>query len=303
MTGNDGFRPRLALDWDKVQPLELNASQTARLAQLAPVVEGRPDVTKLADIELDRLAHEFRMQRIVFEAARDVYDQMQKDWKGSREFLLAQLVKLVEQFVHSDRIRIMPALFEQDDLKRRLLITLNMTKVVHHIWQAIRFENAETIEPVFDQDHPIRFTSDMSTWYTGKPCEPAVKSHINVCVFDSAWEASESFELDRNPAIAAWVKNDHLGFEILYVYRGVVRKYRPDFLIRLSSGEYLVLETKGRDTEQDQTKRRFLQEWVRAVNAHGGFGRWRWDVSHDPGDILDVLNRHCAGAAAELHSP
>src|SRR5207244_4147240 len=64
----------------------------------------------------------------------------------------------------------------------------------------------------------------------------------------------------------------------LYVHRGVVRKYRPDFLIRLTGGNMLVLETKGRDSEQDQTKRRFLAEWVDAVNSHGGFGSWSWDV-------------------------
>ncbi len=90
--------------------------------------------------------------------------------------------------------------------------------------------------------------------------------------------------------MAAWVKNDHLGFEILYVYRGVVRKYRPDFLIRLTNGEHLILETKGRDTEQDQTKRRFLNEWIRGVNEHGGFGTWRWEVSTDPGDVTDILS-------------
>ena len=71
--------------------------------------------------------------------------------------------------------------------------------------------------------------------------------------------------------------------------RGVVRKYRPDFLIRLTSGEYLVLETKGRDSERDQIKRRFLDEWVRAVNKHGGFGRWSWDVSTTPSDVSDIL--------------
>ena len=119
----------------------------------------------------------------------------------------------------------------------------------------------------------------MGTWYTGKPCERTKHSHINFCVYDSTWEASEAFELDHNPDVAAWVKNDHLGFEILYVYRGVVRKYRPDFLIRLKTGEYLVLETKGQDTEQDQVKAAVPREWVKAVNAHGGFGRWSWDVS------------------------
>jgi type III restriction enzyme len=292
------YRPRLILDLGKVKPLELNASQTAKLAELAPILEGKPNVTKIVEIDLERLAREFRMQKIIFETARDVYDQMQKDWKGSREFLLARLVRLVEQFIGLGRISITPALFHQDELKRRLIITLNMTRVVQHIWEAIRFENTEALEPVFDQDHPIRSTGDMGTWYTGKPCEYTKRSHINFCVYDSTWEASEAFDLDRNPAVAAWVKNDHLSFEVLYIYKGVVRKYRPDFLIRLASGTTLVLETKGQDTEQDQTKRRFLDEWVKAVNAHRGFGHWCWDVSRNPADIKDIIARHAQAMAA-----
>ena len=55
--------------------------------------------------------------------------------------------------------------------------------------------------------------------------------------------------------------------------RGVVRKYRPDFLVHLANGEMLILETKGQDTEQDQVKRHYLNEWTDGVNAHGGFER------------------------------
>ena len=292
------YHPHLSLDRQKLKPLELDASRTAKLAQLAPIIEGKPDVTKIGAIDLEKLAKQFRTQRIIFETARDVYDLMQSNWRGGKASLLGQLVRLVEQFIRSDRLNITPALFFQDDLKRRLIITLNMTKVVQHIWEAIRFENTEKLEPVFDRDHPIRSTGDMGTWYTGKPCEHTVKSHINFCVYDSAWEASESFELDHNPAVAAWVKNDHLGFEVLYVHRGVVRKYRPDFLIRLSSGDMLVLETKGQDSEQDRTKRRFLDEWISAVNAHGGFGHWTWAVSTTPGDIPDILAQHSCATAA-----
>ncbi len=101
----------------------------------------------------------------------------------------------------------------------------------------------------------------------------------------------ESLERDR---VAAWVKNDHLGFEILYIYRGVVRKYRPDFLIRLTSGDMLVLETKGQETEQDKVKQNYLAEWVQAVNSHGGFGQWRSAVVREPGEIRDVLLRYCS---------
>ena len=137
----------------------------------------------------------------------------------------------------SDLIHITPALYQQDDLRRRLTITLNMTKVVQHIWESIRFENTESRELVFDPERPIRSTTDMAPWYTGKPCEYTAHSHINMCVYDSTWEASEAFELDRNPLVESWVKNDHLGYEVLYVYRGVVRKYRPDFIIRFRSGK------------------------------------------------------------------
>jgi type III restriction enzyme len=283
------FQPTLTLDWSNVRPLELDAAQTAQVAELAPILAGKPDVTKISRIELERLAREFRTQRIIFETARDVFDQMKHAWQGSREVLLAQLVRIVEQFIASDRITITPAMFDQDDLRRRLIITLNMSQVIQHIWEAVRQENTEKLMPVFDRDHPIRSTGDMRTWYTSKPCERTRKSHINVCVYDSTWEASDAFALEDSSEVAAWVKNDHLGFEVFYVYRGVVRKYRPDFLVRLRSGDMLVLETKGQSTEEDEVKHKYLEEWILAVNAHGGFGRWRLAVVRHPGEIRDVI--------------
>ncbi len=289
------FRPHLTFDPKQVALLELDPAGIARIAELAPVIEGKPDITKIAPIDLDNLAREFRTQRIVFATAADVYDRMLPDWQGSREFLLAQLVRLIDKFIRSDRIVVTSSLFNQDDRKKRLLITLNMTRVVQHIWQAIHFENVEKLEPVFDTDRPIRSTADMMTWHSSKPCERTERSHINFCVYDSAWEATEAFALDRSPFVEAWAKNDHLGFEVFYVYRGVVRKYRPDFLVRLTSGDTLVLEVKGKDTEQDRIKRGFLDGWTRAVNEHGGFGRWTWAVSKNPGDIHDILAKHmCA---------
>lgn len=283
------YKPILTLDMDNVPLLELSAYNTATLAELAPIVEGKPDMTQISTIDLEDLGQKFRMQKIIFETARDVFDQMKPNWKGNREFLLAQLIRLVESFLKSERIQIAPALFYQDDVKRRILLTLNMNKVVQHIWEGIRFENSESIEPIFDQDFPIRSTADMQTWFTGKPCEHTKKSHINMCVFDSTWEASEAFELDRNPLVAAWVKNDHLGFEILYIFDGIVRKYRPDFIIQLKAGEFLILETKGKETLRDKTKHKFLNEWVKAVNEHGGFGNWKWAVSRNPADVKMII--------------
>jgi len=54
----------------------------------------------------------------------------------------------------------------------------------------------------------------------------------------------------------------------------------------------MILETKGKDSQQNQTKREYLNEWVKAVNEQGGFGKWHWDVSFEPFDI-ESKTRKC----------
>nr|WP_216364532.1 hypothetical protein [Moorella sp. E308F] len=290
------FRPVLSLDWSKLQVLELKPEETPTLAEMAPIIDGKPDVSKITQIDLEELGKKFRLQKIIFETARDIYDQMKPGWHGNKEFLLIQLIKLVEQFINSDKISI-PTLYHQHELRRRILITLNMNKIIQHIFDAIKYENTVSLELVFDTEKPIRSTGDMITWYTSKPCEVTRKSHISHAVFDSTWEASEAFEFDRpenDDKIDAWVKNDHLGFEILYIYKGVVRKYRPDYLIRFKNGNMLALEVKGQDNEQSRAKREALKEWVMAVNTHGGFGKWFADVSYNISDIKDIIAKYSA---------
>lgn len=287
---NYSYRPHLEIDWEKIDTLEIKVSNTILIAELAQSIGGKPDLTKATQIELEKLAQDQRMQRIIFETARDVYDQMKPSWHGNKEFLLAQVIHLVEEFISSDKLVLSPPLFAQDELRRRLLITLNMTKVVQHIWDAIKQSNQEKIEPVFDKDAPIRSTGMMPTWYTGKPNEATARSHINFCVYDSTWEASHAFELDKNATVDSWVKNDHLGFDILYIFEGVVRKYRPDFLVRLNNGEMLIVETKGQKSHETEAKRKAAEEWAKAVNAHGGFGVWRYVIAYDPKELRSLLS-------------
>jgi type III restriction enzyme len=107
---------------------------------------------------------------------------------------------------------ITPPLFNQDDLRRRLVVTLNLGKVVQHMWESIIPENTESMVPVFDTERPIVSTGDMRTRYTGKPCEFTKRSHVNFCVYDSTWESADAYQLNHNDNVDAWVKNDHLGF-------------------------------------------------------------------------------------------
>ena len=115
------------------------------------------------------------------------------------------------------------------------------------------------------------------------------RSHIDFCVFDSTWESTEAFQLDQHPNVSAWVKNDHLGFEIPYMFQGVVHKYRPDYPIKLKDESYLIVEVKGQEDQQDKVKWDYLVEWVQAVNEYGGFGKWDWKVVNEPQKILEIL--------------
>jgi len=285
------YRPKLELDLKKVEGLVLNATDKIENAEMAAVVAGKPNLAVLTEIDLQALAERFRFQKIIFEVARDIYDQMKPGWRGTKENLLAQVIRLVEKFITSPQLEINPPLFYQDETRRRVMLTLNMQRIVQHVFEQIRFANTVTLEPVFDSNRPIRSTADMLPWFTGRPVVAATHSHINLCVVDSTWEAQSGYELDHNANVAAWAKNDHLGFEIAYIFAGVFHKYRPDLLIRLTNGTNLVVELKGQSTPQDQTKRRYLDEWVKAVNAHGGFGKWAAGLCLNPSDLPTVIQK------------
>jgi type III restriction enzyme len=287
--------PRLTVDWSKVPLLEIDAAHITQLAKLAPTVDGKPDTTKVTEIQLRDLAEKFRYQKLIFETARKLFEEETPAWRGSPDFLLGQLIQLVETFVHSDRLAITPNLFAQSDLHRRVLLALSMSRIVQHVKTAIRESNTQSRQLILDENWPIRSTGDMRPWFTSRPCETTKRSHISHCVYDAAWEANEAHWLDHRDTkhvVAAWAKNDHLGFEIRYIFAGGVSKYRPDFLVRLHDGRVLVLEVKGKETPRDKAKREALAEWVDAVNADGRFGQWAADVSISPGDVLDILQRH-----------
>jgi type III restriction enzyme len=113
-------------------------------------------------------------------------------------------------------------------------------------------------------------------------------------VADSAWEQYAANVLESSSLVTAYAKNDHLGFQVYYLWNGARRRYIPDFLIRLANGKTLVLEIKGEDSDQDKAKRSALDAWVKGVNAKGGFGVWCWDVVFEPAQVLDRLTQHGA---------
>jgi len=269
--------------------LRLNAADVMQVAEIAPTIDGKPNLEGIQEIRLRKLAEQQRLGRMAFQTAVEVYQKMKPGWKGLDEILIAQVIELADRLLRSDRILIEPPLFKNEEMQRRIVCTLNMQSIIEHMWQAIVQHNHEDIEPVFDADHPVRSTGEMRTWSTRRPNNPSKKSHMSRVVYDSTWEASAEFALEHSDAVVSWAKNDHLGFVVHYVHKGSRRKYTPDFLVRLSNGHMLVLEVKGEPGEASKAKTAAMQQWIKAVNHHGGFGKWDFVEVRNPAEVGGVV--------------
>ncbi|KAB7646100.1 BPTD_3080 family restriction endonuclease [Polymorphobacter fuscus] len=105
------------------------------------------------------------------------------------------------------------------------------------------------------------------------------KCHINYCVLDSDWEAEFCRVAEKHPKVLAYVKNHNLGFEVPYRMGAQVRRYRPDFIVKVDDGKpdplNLIVETKGYRGEDAKDKATTMDTyWVPGVNNIGTHGRW-----------------------------
>ena len=288
-------KPMLTVEWGAVTSLRLDPASTPITAELAPALGGAADMSKVTAIDLEKLPEGFRLQRLIFQAARKGFATLRHSFKGSEDYLVFQLIQLVETFLTSDRLDI-PSLFHSDPLRRRILIALNIDIVVQHLLRYVIEQNTTTLTPVYDEENPIGATGQMRDWYTTKPTFPTIKSHISHVVGDSSWEQYAANVFETRSDVLAYVKNDHLGFQIHYLWAGSRRRFLPDFVVRLANSKILALEIKGTDSPQNKAKRDALAEWVTAVNSAGGFGSWCWDVAFDPAQVHDIVAKHASQA-------
>jgi len=286
------YKSSLTLDHSNVKPIEIDPADAIEEVELAGVVSGKPSAAAMTDIDLKELDETYRLQTLIFKVASKVFAMEKNAWPGNQHAFLGQLFKITEDFIHSDRIVIKSDLFNNDPLRRKILLMLNMTRIIQHFWSALKTQNAEKYEPIIDKERPQLSTSDMPTWYTSKSHKAHKKSHINHTVFDSSWEANNADILEHSPLVKSFVKNDHLGFKVSYKFKGIVKNYLPDYIVALENGDFLILEVKGQNTDEVRAKFEFLELWVKGVNDMGGFGKWHWAPVFNSSEIYDVLNKY-----------
>ncbi len=144
-----------------------------------------------------------------------------------------------------------------------------------------RFVGEQPILAVVDPYNPTGstahvnfYTSKASRWET----DPR-KSHINWVVLDSDWEAEFCRVAEAHPRVRSYVKNQALGLEIPYHFGSILRKYIPDFIVRVDDGKpdllNLIVEIKGLRGEDAKDKKTTMDTyWVPGVNHLGTYGRW-----------------------------
>lgn len=114
------------------------------------------------------------------------------------------------------------------------------------------------------------------------------KCHVNHVACDTdQWEQKVAQALEEMPQVRCYVKNQDLEFEIPYTLGGQEHRYVPDFLVKWDDGQpdplNLILECSGEKRRDKEAKvATALNQWVPAVNNHGGFGRWAFVEVGDP---------------------
>jgi type III restriction enzyme len=156
-------------------------------------------------------------------------------------------------------------------------------KVAAKIMAAITrgHEGGGQVKAMLDPYNPTGSTRHVSFMTSKDRYETSDRCHVNYCVTDSDWEAELCRVAEKHPRVLAYVKNHNLGFEVPYRWGDEVRRYRPDFIIRVDDGHgaddplNLVVEIKGERDEADKAKAETMRTyWVPGVNNLGTHGRW-----------------------------
>jgi type III restriction enzyme len=95
------------------------------------------------------------------------------------------------------------------------------------------------------------------------------KSVFNKMVGDSHFELEFAAFLEECDDIISYAKN-YFAVHFKIDYRnadGSISDYYPDFIVKISPGEYYVVETKGREDLDDVEKIQRLGQWCEDVNA------------------------------------
>ena len=299
-------RKRIKADIKKIPPLYIDPGKEPTEVVVKDAVGiriGRPDRLGPGTevVETRNPFHTMhRLQTSVYEIAAHVTRNLPED---ARPFVFPQVLEMVWQYLEQ-RVRVKGgAVLEEVALKRYRDTIISM------LCDAIRPDTEAGEAPILpriERYRPMGSTSEV-LFRTLKEAYGTTKSHVSHVVVDSRWEHSVAFQLENNPDVVTYVKNDRLDFTIPYEYEGVMHSYLPDYIIRLKLSDdkevNVILEVKGFEDTQDRAKKPAAQRWVDAVNHHGGFGKWILTECRSPYSLPNILQNLKKKLTEDPHKP
>lgn len=289
------IRNGVTVDWNAVAPLDLdplNIPPEVEMKATLPSNLGRPSLTgpgKLERVDLNPYRKGRRQQELVFELARDLTRSYsgQPSCEAPVHVLFPQIARIVERYLR-EKIRVQAPANVLD-----VFLSPYYGWAIERLAAAIHPDAAQGDAPEIPRYETNRgpgSTAEVDFW-SSRDVREVVRSHVNYVVADTKrWEQSAAYFIDTHARVDAFVKNAGLGFAIPYLHNGEPHDYLPDFIVRLKSETpaHVILETKGYDPLTD-VKQQAAERWVRAVNAEGSFGLWRYKLIKSVPEIRDAL--------------
>ena len=199
--------------------------------------------------------------------------------EGAKLHLFGQLKRIAKQWL--DGYLVCKGGTYPAQLKYKMLADMACSRIITGINR--KFVGERPIKAVLDPYNPTGSTMhvNFSTSKTLRWETDARRCHINWVVLDSGWESEFCRVAEAHPRVRAYVKNQTLGLEVPYRYGSEMRKYLPDFIVRVDDGHgdddllNLIVEIKGYRREDAKEKKSTMDiYWVPGVNHLETHGRW-----------------------------
>ena len=262
------------------------------ILELTPDLVG-PSITRNAgiigegvDLSLEHLKGMRQPTLIYHLTQRLLYTKWRDPGEAPKLHLFGQLKQITRQWLDTCLVckgDTQPAL-----LMHQELADMACARITAGITRALVGERP--VKAVLDPYNPVGSTRHVNfntsrslRWET-----EATRSHVNWVVLDSDWEGEFCRVAEAHPRVRAYVKNHNLGLEVPYRFGSEMRRYLPDFIVRVDDGRgdadllNLVVEIKGYRREDAKEKKATMDAyWVPGVNHLGTLGRWAFAEFRD----------------------
>ncbi|BCJ28722.1 BPTD_3080 family restriction endonuclease [Actinocatenispora sera] len=203
----------------------------------------------------------YRPQQVAYELARRILEKQFNTVDDKRPWLFPKLAQLCWQWIDA-KVVYAPGY----SIGHLMTNTEARERAVEQIWGAIvrlAGNRRKRLRPMINRFKTTGSTAEVD-FMTRKPVIAVDRSEVSHVTLDgkggNTWEQLLALMLEHDDQVAAFVKNDHLGFTIPYVHQGRSHSYVPDFLVRLvrADGEdfdrTLIIEVSGSQKSPGPTR-------------------------------------------------